>query len=84
MLALTTLLSGCGGATSSPPAVVFIDPILVPYSLAFQHRAADELEAIKLPPCPYIRPAPDCSAVVTMMEDYKAMRAEIRAPKPGR
>jgi len=57
------LLSGCGTAISDGPFC----PTLVPYSVEFQRRAAEELERL-----------PIDSPLVRLIEDYGELRARIR------
>jgi hypothetical protein len=73
------LLPGCGKVSGDPP--VTTAPDLQGYSKPVQSRAADELEAIDLPPC-----APQqteqlerCSAIKLMLPQYLRLRDKVRA-----
>lgn len=76
-IAAMGLLSACAGATSSGPIA---RPPLVDYPLAFQVRAAEELERLG-PGCPLHVQEEEagCSAIATMIEDYGELRARVRA-----
>ena len=66
LLAATTLLTACATGPSETGAGRC--PSLVDYSLEFQERAADEVEAM-----------PEDSAIVAMLIDYTLMRDQTRA-----
>jgi predicted small lipoprotein YifL len=68
-------LTACGTKSSN-----LVLPPLEHYTAEVQNRAADELEALG-PPCPRTEVTPDCSAVKTLINDYKTMRDRIRVIK---
>ena len=73
------LLTACGKVSGNPP--VTTAPDLQSYSKSVQNRAADELEAIDLPPCSpqQTEQLDDCSAIKLMMPEYLRLRDKVRA-----
>jgi hypothetical protein len=55
-----------------------VAPEVIGYSRDVKALAADELDALG-PPCLRVEVAPGCSAVKTMIMDYKLTRDQIRA-----
>ncbi len=76
-LALATVLfsSACAGPASDDTAVLVVD-----YSPAFQAAAAAEYETLppSCQPDDPIKP-PGCSALKTMINDYRHLRARLAA-----
>lgn len=75
-LALTILLAAC--ATGNTKAPIVIVPTIPPYSVEFQNKLADEMEANGLVPCPPDFLVPDCSAWRRAVIDYGYLREQIR------
>jgi hypothetical protein len=73
------LLPGCDKASGDPPVITA--PDLQDYSKPVQSRAADELEAIGLPPCSpqQVEQLDKCSAIKLMMPQYLRLRDKVRA-----
>jgi hypothetical protein len=73
------LLPGCDKVSGDPP--VTTAPELQSYSKPVQNRAADELEAIDLPPCSpqQTEQLERCSAIKLMMPQYLRLRDKVRA-----
>jgi hypothetical protein len=63
---VTSLLSAC--ATVSSERVVGVCPPVVGYDDVFQERVAEE-----------VKPLPEMSAIVEMLNDYAVMRDQARA-----
>lgn len=73
------LLPACGKVSGDPPATTA--PDLQSYSKPVQSRAADELEAVDLPPCSpqQTEQLERCSAIKLMMPSYLRLRDKVRA-----
>lgn len=80
-VASMVLLPGCDKVSGNPP--VTASPNLQGYSRPVQSRAADELEAIDLPPCSpqQTEQLQTCSAIKLMMPAYLRLRDKVRALK---
>lgn len=77
-------LTACAAKTSEPIQTSRALPPLYGYSAAFQSRAADELEMITARPCPRQWADDGCSAVKTMIVDYKTVRDGLRVLGAGK
>ncbi len=75
-LLLTSLVSltACEGAISRT-----LCPTLQHYSAPFQDKAAAELESDARPPCHPLDASAECSALQTLVLDYKTLRDQCRA-----
>lgn len=72
------LLTACGAASFNPPIqTARALPPLYAYSKAFQLKAADELDN-GLPACARMEGMGECSALRTMIADYKTVRDGLR------
>lgn len=77
------LLASCAGGNSN----IVVTPTLFEYSRQFENKAADELDAMKLPdkrlvpPCDRLEPVKPCSALKRFTNDYGQVRDEIRAAR---
>ncbi len=74
------LLTACG--TGNSEVVISAIPDLVEYSPEVQQLAGEELQALG-PPCLPMELTPGCSALRTLVNDYKHVRDEIRAALNG-
>lgn len=72
IVAVAIPLTACGTKSSN-----LVLPTLEHYAAEVQNHAADELEKLG-PPCPRTEVTPDCSAVKTLVNDYKTMRDRVR------
>ena len=70
-IAASFLVFACAGA------VTVEVPDLIGYSAEFQSRAGGEIRGLD-PPCHRQTPSGGCSAVHTLVDDYKWMRDQIR------
>jgi hypothetical protein len=65
LITVTSLLGACATVSSEP--VTGVCPPVVEYSVGFQARAAEEVQAL-----------PEGAAVVEMLSDYAVMREQAR------
>lgn len=76
ILALTIPTAACVTGRSS----YVVAPSLFQYAPEVEQRAANELRELG-PPCPRTEFVAGCSAVQTMINDYKTVRDQIRKGK---
>lgn len=60
----------------------FVTPPLEDYSEEVRNKAADEMDKLGAP-CPRTELVADCSALVTLMNDYATLRKKIKEVKDG-
>ncbi len=79
ILTASLLLTACATKPSELEVRrIVVAPELVVYGASVQDRALEEFEALG-PPCPKVEATPGCSAIKTMIMDYKRTRDQIRA-----